>query len=84
MKTQKGRYVYMNVIMVSLFGLIFTILPIVVLIIGILWIRNVVARSEKRADEQLFMERERSKQIQVLIERLDHIEQQLDSNTKRS
>lgn len=74
----------MNVIMVSLFGLIFTILPIVVLIIGILWIRNFVARSEKRADEQLFMERERSKQIQVLIERLDHIEQQLDSNTKRS
>lgn len=74
----------MNVIMVSLFGLIFTILPIVVLIIGILWIRNVLARSEKRADEQLFMKRERSKQIQVLIERLDHIEQQLDSNTKRS
>ncbi|MCV9901221.1 hypothetical protein OKS35_13920 [Exiguobacterium sp. N5] len=74
----------MNFIMVFLFGLIFTILPIVVLIIGILWIRNVVARSEKRADEQLFMERERSKQIQVLIERLDHIEQQLDSNTKRS
>ncbi|WP_215113821.1 hypothetical protein [Exiguobacterium sp. s63] len=74
----------MNVIMVSLFGLIFTILPISVLIIGILWIRNVVARSEKRADEQLFMERERSKQMQVLIDRLDHIEQQLGSNTKRS
>ncbi|MBR2679691.1 MAG: hypothetical protein IKG65_05675 [Exiguobacterium sp.] len=74
----------MNVIMVSLFGLIFTILPIAVLIIGMLWIRNVVIRSEKRADEQLFMERERSKQIQVLIERLDRIEQQLDSNTKRS
>ena len=74
----------MNVIMVSLFGLIFTILPIAVLIIGMLWIRNVVVRSEKRADEQLFMERERSKQIQVLIERLDRIEQQLDSNTKRS
>lgn len=74
----------MNVIMVSLFGLIFTILPIAVLIIGMLWIRNVVARSEKRADEQLVMERERSKQLQVLIERLDRIEQQLDSNTKRS
>ncbi|MCA0982210.1 hypothetical protein [Exiguobacterium aestuarii] len=74
----------MNVMMISLFGLIFEILPIVVLIIGILWIRNVVARSEKRADEQLFMERERSKQMQVLIERLDHIEQQLDSNAKRS
>jgi hypothetical protein len=74
----------MNFIMVSLFGLIFTILPIAVLIIGMLWIRNVVIRSEKRADEQLFMERERSKQIQVLIERLDRIEQQLDSNTKRS
>ncbi|WP_337874753.1 hypothetical protein [Exiguobacterium sp.] len=74
----------MNIIMVSLFGLIFTILPIAVLIIGMLWIRNVVVRSEKRADEQLFMERERSKQLQVLIERLDHIEQQLDSNAKRS
>lgn len=74
----------MNVIMVSLFGLIFTILPIVVLIIGMLWIRNVVVRSEKRADEQIFMERERSKQMQVLIDRLDHIEQQLDSNAKRS
>ena len=74
----------MNVMMISLFGLIFEILPIVVLIIGMLWIRNVVVRSEKRADEQLFMERERSKQMQVLIERLDHIEQQLDSNTKRS
>ena len=74
----------MNVMMISLFGLIFEILPIVVLIIGMLWIRNVVVRSEKRADEQLFMERERSKQMQLLIERLDHIEQQLDSNAKRS
>lgn len=74
----------MNVMMISLFGLIFEILPIVVLIIGILWIRKAVERSEKRAAEKLDLEHQNSEQFQVMIERLDRIEQHLDSNTKRS
>lgn len=66
----------MNVISVSLFGLLMAFLPLAALIIGIVWISRVVKRYEKRADKQLYLERQHAKQFQIMIER---IEQQLDT-----
>lgn len=74
----------MNIIISSLFASLAFFLPIIAIVFGIVWLVKVVNRFEKRAAEKLELERQNIEQFQVLIERLDRIEQQLDSNTKRS
>lgn len=74
----------MNIIISSLFASLAFFLPIIAIVFGIVWLVKVVNRFEKRAAEQLKLERQNTEQFRVLIERLDRIEQQLDSNTKRS
>lgn len=74
----------MNIIISSLFASLAFFLPIIAIVFGIVWIVKVVNRFEKRAAEKLELERQNIEQFRVLIERLNRIEQQLDSNTKRS
>ena len=74
----------MNIIISSLFASLAFFLPIIAVVFGIVWLVKVVNRFEKRAAEKLELERQNIEQFRVLIERLDRIEQQLDSNTKRS
>ncbi|WP_214814743.1 hypothetical protein [Exiguobacterium sp. s34] len=74
----------MNIIISSLFASLAFFLPIIAIVFGIVWLVKVVNRFEKRAAENLELERQNAEQFRVLIERLDRIEQQLDSNTKRS
>lgn len=74
----------MNIIISSLFASLAFFLPIIAVVFGIVWLVKVVNRFEKRAAEKLELERQNTEQFRVLIERLDRIEQQLDSNTKRS
>lgn len=74
----------MNIIISSLFASLAFFLPIIAIVLGIVWLVKVVNRFEKRAAEKLELERQNIEQFRVLIERLDRIEQQLDSNTKRS
>lgn len=74
----------MNIIISSLFASLAFFLPIIAIVFGIVWLVKVVNRFEKRAAEQLELERQNTEQFRVLIERFDRIEQQLDSNTKRS
>ncbi|WP_214829682.1 hypothetical protein [Exiguobacterium algae] len=73
---------------VSILELLVALLPLLLMlivpIILIWWIVRVVRRHEARATEQLQLERQNAEQFQVLIERLDRIEQQLDPNAKRS
>lgn len=74
----------MNIIISSLFASLAFFLPIIAIVFGIVWLVKVVNRFEKRAAEKLELERQNIELFRVLIERLDRIEQQLDSNTKRS
>lgn len=74
----------MNLIISSLFASLAFFLPIIAIVFGIVWIVKVVNRFEKRAAEKLELERQNVEQFRVLIERLDRIEQQLDSKAKRS
>lgn len=74
----------MNIIISSLFASLAFFLPIIAIVFGIVWLVKLVNRFEKRAAEKLELERQNIEQFRVLIERLDRIEQQLDSNTKRS
>ncbi|WP_214879207.1 hypothetical protein [Exiguobacterium sp. ERU653] len=74
----------MNIIISSLFASLAFFLPIIAIVFGIVWLVKVVNRFEKRAEEKLELERQNNEQFQVLIDRLDRIEQQLDPNTKRS
>lgn len=74
----------MNIIISSLFASLAFFLPIIAIVFGIVWLVKVVNRFEKRAAEKLELERQNTEQFRVLIERLNRIEQQLDSNTKRS
>ncbi|WP_026824423.1 hypothetical protein [Exiguobacterium marinum] len=74
----------MNIIISSLFASLAFFLPIIAIVFGIVWLVKVVNRFEKRAEEKLELERQNNEQFQVLIDRLDRIEQQLDLNTKRS
>ncbi|WP_214758625.1 hypothetical protein [Exiguobacterium sp. s123] len=74
----------MNIIISSLFASLAFFLPIIAIVFGSVWLVKVVNRFEKRAAEKLELERQNIEQFRVLIERLDRIEQQLDSNTKRS
>lgn len=74
----------MNIIISSLFASLAFFLPIIAIVFGIVWLVKVVNRFEKRAAEKLELERQNTEQFRVLIERLDRIEQQLYSNTKRS
>ena len=68
--------------------LLIAILPLLLMLIVpvtvLLWIVRVVRRHETRATEQLQLNRVNAEHFQVLIERLDRIEQQLDPNAKRS
>jgi hypothetical protein len=73
-----------NIIISSLFASLAFFLPIIAIVFGIVWLVKVINRFEKRAAEKLELERQNTEQFRVLIERLDRIEQQLDSNTKRS
>ncbi|MCM3281109.1 hypothetical protein M3591_11350 [Exiguobacterium sp. MER 193] len=74
----------MNLIISSLFASLAFFLPIIAIVFGIVWLVKVVNRFEKRETEKLELVRQNVEQFRVLIERLDRIEQQLDSNTKRS
>ena len=74
----------MNIIISSLFASLAFFLPIIAIVFGIVWLVKVVNRFEKRETEKLELVRQNVEQFRVLIERLDRIEQQLDSNTKRS
>lgn len=74
----------MNLIISSLFASLAFFLPIIAIVFGIVWLVKVVNRFEKRETEKLELERQNVEQFRELIERLDHIEQQLDSNAKRS
>lgn len=68
--------------------LLIAILPLLLMLIVpvtvLLWIVRVVRRHETRATEQLQLNRVNAEHFQVLIERLDRLEQQLDTNEKRS
>lgn len=74
----------MNLIISSLFASLAFFLPIIAIVFAIVWLFKVINRFEKRETEKLELERQNVEQFRELIERLDRIEQQLDSNTKRN
>lgn len=73
----------MNITFVSLFGLLVTFLPIILAITVIVMIMKFMNRYEQRADERLELERQvaarQQEQFNVLVERLDQIEEKMET-----
>ncbi|TCI67464.1 MULTISPECIES: hypothetical protein [unclassified Exiguobacterium] len=73
----------MNIAFVSLFGLLVTFLPIILAITVIVMVMKFMNRYEQRANERLELERQvaarQQEQFNVLVERLDQIEEKMET-----
>lgn len=73
----------MNIAFVSLFGLLVTFMPIILAITIIVMVMKFMNRYEQRADARLDLERQvaarQQKQFNVLVERLDQIEEKMET-----
>lgn len=75
----------MNIAFVSLFGLLVTFLPIILAITVIVMVMKFMNRYEQRADARLELERQvaarQQEQFNVLVERLDQIEEKMETRS---
>ncbi|TCI42882.1 hypothetical protein EVJ27_11600 [Exiguobacterium sp. SH3S2] len=73
----------MNVAFVSLFGILVTIIPMILAITIVVVIVKFINRYEQRADTRIELERQavayQKEQFNVLIERLDRIEEKIET-----
>lgn len=73
----------MNIAFVSLFGLLVTFLPIILAITVIVMVMKFMNRYEQRADARLDLERQvaarQQEQFNVLVERLNQIEEKMET-----
>ncbi|TCI34088.1 hypothetical protein EVJ29_12750 [Exiguobacterium sp. SH4S7] len=72
----------MNVLITLLFSLLAIIVPLALIITGIVLIVRFIGRYEKRADTRLELERQaaahQQQQFDVLVERLERIEEKIE------
>ncbi|TCI61796.1 hypothetical protein [Exiguobacterium sp. SH3S1] len=73
----------MNVLITLLFSLLAIIVPLALIITGIVLIVRFIGRYEKRADTRLDLERQaaahQQQQFDVLVERLERIEEKMEA-----